>query len=126
MKIFKKYFEKKIRLIRVMYDPDVGKYFYTVERTTVMQLPANAKPVTGNNGAYAVLDDSPIYPKWYDEKTCKGFGAIGYHLYFTDTRTSDAFKSVAEPDKVKLDWKKWLIIAGAAVIFVFILIRFIT
>ena len=108
-------------------------YVQTEEVIETSKLPKKARHVTGDAKAFCIVDMDPDYPDYaepyVDAETGEARGnfvdAIGYHLYFVDTRMRDGFDELGRMKKksASIGPKHLLIIGVVAVVCIWMAVR---
>lgn len=127
---------KKVTLRRIHREQGADGRPYYVQTEEIIErsrLPKKARHVTGDSQAFCVVDMDPDYPDYaepyVDQETGEARGnfvdAIGYHLYFVDTRMRDGFDELGRMKKkgATIDPKHLLIIGVVAVVCIWMAVR---
>ena len=117
------------------YDVDYG-YIDTITETKLSQLPKEAVHIAGRKGQWAVVDMDPEWPEYLDpngERDEDGeftvphslFDARGYYCYYHDDRIKKGYDSLGQLERKPIEWQKLLIIAVAAIVGAWMIMRMI-
>ncbi len=117
------------------YDVDWG-YIDTITETRLSQLPQEAVHIAGRKDQWAVVGMDPDVPEYLDpdaERDEDGefivphsyFDGRGYYCYYHDERIKKGFDSLGQLERKPIEWQKLLIIAVAAIVGIWMVMRMI-
>lgn len=112
---------------------------YEARKSYVARLPKEAVHITKRKGEWCVVDMDPDWPEYADPDAPKDedgnwagphnyADAFGYFQYFADQRIRKGYEALGKLNvqKKPLDWKQIGIAAVAAVVFLFVVMQFIS